>query len=490
MEPAKCYSHLHCSSALLDKMLQPLSIRNLTSAPIELRLVERFDLPHESARYLASFLTFSGSANPTAKQLGSSSDSYHTEEVSISIEPLKTLKTSILPAASQSKATVRLTFENEGQKYRINIPTPLDRSVTLMPLSTNPRHEYTAVYLPEHSFLTLYSSANLDCWMKFLKDETPLTSLSIPGTHNSPTHHRALPSVRCQAVTVKEQLDNGIRFFDIRVQPENAKDVSKPSLYLVHSMFPICLTRPKYFRDFLSDIERFLSENPSETVILSLKREGTGSATDEHLSLLIKRHYVEKDQDKWFTEPRVPSLHEARKKIVLMRRFRLDNSLKGEWNGRGWAIDASSWADNTPCALNPTGEICIQDFYEVLESQNIEKKIIYVQEQLARAAEQAYLAPGNNLAPSQSRNSLYINFLSASNFWKSDCWPEKIAAKINPAIINYLCRKHNEPEEGKKIGDGCTGIVVCDWVGNNGDWDLVRCIVGMNAKLQARQRDS
>lgn len=28
--------------------------------------------------------------------------------------------------------------------------------------------------------------------------------------------------------------------------------------------------------------------------------------------------------------------------------------------------------------------------------------------------------------------------------------------------------------------------MVCDWVGLNGDWDLVRCIVGMNAKLEMR----
>ena len=63
--------------------------------------------------------------------------------------------------------------------------------------------------------------------MSKLKDETPLSALSIPGTHNSPTHHTALPSVRCQAVGVKEQLNNGVRFLDLRVQPENADDPSK-----------------------------------------------------------------------------------------------------------------------------------------------------------------------------------------------------------------------------------------------------------------------
>jgi len=77
----------------------------------------------------------------------------------------------------------------------------------------------------------------------------------------------------------------------------------------------------------------------------------------------------------------------------------------------------------------------------------------------------------------------YLNFLSASNFWKVGCWPEKIAKKLNPAIVEFLCEKHGEGVQG----DLGTGIVVCDWVGEDGDWDLVRCIVGMNARLMMRE---
>ena len=322
--------------------------------------------------------------------------------------------------------------------------------------------------------------------MKHLNDDTPLSSLSIPGTHNSPTHYRAMPSVRCQAVSVREQLGNGVRFFDIRVQPDSSNDMNKKSLHLVHSAFPISLLGAKHFKDLLEDVNGFLEANPSETLIMSLKREGTGSATDAYLSTILKQHYAG-DNSKWFTEPRMPSLRETRGKIVLIRRFGLDDSLKGEWDGKGWGIDASVWADNTPCALNPSGDICVQDFYEVLESSNIDKKITYVQEQLARAAAQTSPKDGDASASLQNKCSLHINFLSGSNFWKMDCWPEKIAAKVNPATIDYLCRKHNEPSEGKPIGDGCTGVVVCDWVGNNGDWDLIRCIVAMNSRLIVNQ---
>jgi 1-phosphatidylinositol phosphodiesterase len=75
--------------------------------------------------------------------------------------------------------------------------------------------------------------------------------------------------------------------------------------------------------------------------------------------------------------------------------------------------------------------------------------------------------------------------LSASNFFNASCWPDRIAVKINPSMIEYLCMGHGAP--GKGPGDAATGIVVTDWVGHHGDWDLVRCIVGWNARLQLRR---
>jgi 1-phosphatidylinositol phosphodiesterase len=36
-----------------------------------------------------------------------------------------------------------------------------------------------------------------------------------------------------------------------------------------------------------------------------------------------------------------------------------------------------------------------------------------------------------------------------------------------------------------KEGDGSTGIVIMDYVGDNGDWDLVELVVGMNMGVLA-----
>lgn len=407
------------------------------------------------------------------------------EEVSLEIAPFVSREVRI-KAANTPHQTLSVFFDIGGDTYQTNIIHPTRHSQYLMAVNGDhdPPLKHISVYFPEHHHLTLAYRNRYVTWMQKLEDETPLSALSIPGTHNSPSYHRALPSVRCQVVPVREQLKKGVRFLDIRVQPETPMDPTKDALVLVHGVFPISLTGARYFRTLVREVLDFLGENPSETVVMSVKREGPGNATDAHLSRILRDHYAG-DARYWFTAPRIPYLGEARGKIVLVRRFTLDDSLKNEWGGTGWCINADTWADNSPHSLCPSGDVCIQDFYEVMETESIEKKIKYSVDHLKRAAERVWVLPGHARPTAEAKQPFYINFLTASNFWKVGCWPDRIAAKLNPAIVEYLCTKHNEFDGGNgSCGDGSTGIVVCDWVGHNGDWDIVRCIVGMNARYE------
>jgi 1-phosphatidylinositol phosphodiesterase len=104
----------------------------------------------------------------------------------------------------------------------------------------------------------------------------------------------------------------------------------------------------------------------------------------------------------------------------------------------------------------------------------METKVEYVKEHLKRAAT---LRAGEMAA-----NQLLVNFLSGSNFWKVGCWPA--------ATVNVECRRHLAIDHvvGSGDGDGGTGVVVCDYVGEGGDWQLVRLIVAMNAWIEKTGR--
>ncbi|KAK0624668.1 PLC-like phosphodiesterase [Bombardia bombarda] len=492
-----------------------LIIRNLTITPLELIHVDRFEATPPSSpppgkhnggisKIAARFThNFKGTPSVTAAAhhaaLTSGAPTSSHDITDLLVQPFSERTTDIsAPGAEYRQSHLRLTFfepgEESSHRYTADIPGPSPRSIvmTASPSPSNnssttnttssesdsdPPKEFTLIYIPTLHHLSIFSSASLPTWMSRLSPYYPLSSLSIPGTHNSPTCYVALPSVRCQAVSVTDQLLNGVRFLDIRVScPGGAVP---------------------YFHDLLNtEVYPFLDAHPSETILVSLKREGTGKGTDQQLSQHLHAGYFTRDLDKdgrprWYTNPTIPTLGDVRGRVVLVRRFNIDDSLKGEHDGRGLGIDGSVWPDNCADGTCGSGTIRVQDYYELAQSSEIGKKTKLVQEELERAAQQVYVLPGmpGGPQPQSGPLPLFVNFLSGSNFFNASCWPENIAKKINPAIIEYLCRDHGAPGKGPgqlTIGDAATGIVVTDWVGNNGDWDLIRCIVGWNARLQLK----
>ena len=121
------------------------------------------------------------------------------------------------------------------------------------------------------------------------------------------------------------------------------------------------------------------------------------------------------------------------------------------------------------------GILSVQDYCEVLSPPQIDTKIEHARAHLAACCQRRH-------HPRSGDDRLWLSFLSASNIWHPGCWPDRIARILNPNVVQYLCCEHGLDE----TADGSAGVVVCDWVGEGGDWDLVRCIVGMNARLATR----
>ncbi|PSN72874.1 PLC-like phosphodiesterase [Corynespora cassiicola Philippines] len=512
-------------------MSPPLIVRNLSSTPIILRGVERFADPNSRQSKKPSAFSFASndttSLAPSAPTLGEHAQTFNHQDLGITLSSFEsyTLKPPSLPDASHddnATTTIRLIIETpECERYRIDAnPTYTQKSShPFIPLTPSPSTSYTALYHPAEPIphLTIHTSHlhNQAQWMSTLPSDLPLSALSIPGTHNSHTYYRALPSVRCQVVSVKAQLENGIRFLDIRLQPSHATDVEKKSLYLVHGAFPVSLTGTKYFEPVLQACYDFLDKNPGETILISLKREGVGSATDEHLSSILHKHYISPHSDKWYTESGIPYLGDVRGKLVLVRRYNLDDSLGGgAGDDKNYGLDATAWPYN--CTNAPHGPFCVQDFCEVLHPASIAQKLQYSNEHLVRAAECTAFIPGVNTDAENPvpAGPLHLNFLSGSNFWRVGCWPDRIAKVVNRGMEEWLCMGHHlaEPlsspaEPGRtntdetddfgggeavvrraKSGDGGTGVVVMDYVGEGGDWDIVKIIIGMNMGVLSKMK--
>lgn len=111
-------------------------------------------------------------------------------------------------------------------------------------------------------------------WMCRVPDDTLITALTIPGTHDSGTANGPQPwsigmplssYIISQDMSIKEQLVAGIRVLDIRCN-NNADNFG-----IQHGIFEIVDID---FDSVLKDCTDFLVEFPSEIILMILKEEG------------------------------------------------------------------------------------------------------------------------------------------------------------------------------------------------------------------------
>lgn len=176
-------------------------------------------------------------------------------------------------------------------------------------------------------------------WMSVLSNYLPLSAIAIPGSHDSGA--KLIPSAviaRCQSLSIPAQLEAGARFLDIRLCYKN------DDFFLVHGRNP-CLTEEKRpsairFESFCAELSKFLKENPTETVLVSIKQD---SGVKQGFAEALYEKYL--SHLGWFMENRIPTLGEVRGKAVLLRRFEEGNYPLTDENG-GLNLSPSLWKDH------------------------------------------------------------------------------------------------------------------------------------------------
>lgn len=232
---------------------------------------------------------------------------------------------------------------------------------------------------------------DLSNWMSKIDDETPLSALSIPGTHDSAAFKSSVPFITTQRMNTLEQLNAGIRYFDIRC------GIVSDVVQMVHGRAVLGLR----FDEMLDTMYAWLDAHPREALILQVKRDREEEdATKTFPDLIIET--IAPKSKYWRVQSNTPSIGEVRGKIQLFRRF----------TGRGlyaYGINVTRWQDNpvTPFTIHTYHgvQLTIQDHYRFATAESLPNLVTKKGGDVAFLLERAALDP--------SPYHWYINFTSA-----------------------------------------------------------------------------
>lgn len=194
---------------------------------------------------------------------------------------------------------------------------------------------------------TAYSYA--DEWMAGIPDDALLSSVNIPATHDTGTAgvvEDAIPGVSitsCQNLYYDEQLNMGARSFDIRGNATK-DDASAADVKIVHGG-ELWQCQEKDGSDLtlqsiLNTSLGFLEKHKSETVILTVKPDAGSTVGLEH----AVAEFIKSNEEKVYCGGDIPSMKEARGKIVFLRRFNLTRNYEG-WVERAMGFNLTNWDD-------------------------------------------------------------------------------------------------------------------------------------------------
>ncbi|MFF3004065.1 phosphatidylinositol-specific phospholipase C [Kitasatospora sp. NPDC057940] len=242
-------------------------------------------------------------------------------------------------------------------------------------------------------------------WMSALDDATPLTALTIPGSHDScctdPLHGTEWSHT--QNWGLPEQLQRGIRFLDIRC---NGLAGTADELGIYHS------DNYQYVRlqDVLDQCRAFLAANPGEGLVMRVRNEyAGGNRLDDAEFQRRINHYLDGlgYRSLFWTNPWWPTLGQARGRVVLAADF------ANPWSVIQWSSATNTW-------------FATQDTFQGISLAAKSKAV-------TDWFDRAFLDQGSA--------RMYVNFTSYAN----GGWPKVNAAAIMPPVRDYLNARRQQP---------------------------------------------
>lgn len=268
-------------------------------------------------------------------------------------------------------------------------------------------------------------------WMAALDDGATLNSITIPGTHDSGALYSIADiSGKCQSLAIGEQLEIGVRFFDIRLQ------LVDDELKIVHS-FVDQLTN---FDDVLADIVEFIRVNKSEFLIVSIKEDASPKRSNKNFSEVLEAMLLSHEEVSGARElPK--TVGAARGKIHLVSRYK----------GASIGLPCyDGWEDDAAFALD---DIYVQDNFRVTDAR---EKIADIRSTYSIAMQREY--------------ALVLNYTS--------CYLETCFPPIYAGLPAHEINRDTQSALSGEVGEGALGVLVCDFI----TAELADVIIGRNFK--------
>lgn len=354
-------------------------------------------------------------------------------------------------------------------------------------------------------WITYSSYVDGPCWMKYVDNSKFLDELSIPGTHDSGTcsvdndTEPQSSQAKCQQDYIPTQLLEGIRYFDIRLgkNDENGDPgIDHGACYLLKKDGNFM-----HLSDVIGYFNTFLSENPTEALIMLVSR-GNGEATNESLTTAFGK-VLDENPDLFYTSSRIPTLGEVRGKIVLLRRFGLaGNSV----SSHTWGLDLTQWDDKIAAhtdstsmclvrdergfeAVGKTGDeepyctkVYAQDHYECTGTDKIGWVDMALQETTKLARIMVDVEDNDGAKVKVLEHSWCINYTSCTNY-KQGSNPFTAARVVNEHLYKSQYINSTGNESTKEDCLKHIGIIASDFV----DAALARSIYQRNYDAKHKQ---
>lgn len=297
-------------------------------------------------------------------------------------------------------------------------------------------------------------------WMALLDDDTPLSAVTIPGTHDSAAFGSSWPFVSTQKLNILGQLNSGIRYFDLRC------GVRDDIVEMVHGPYYLSLV----LEEVVSAMYVWLAKHSSEALIVQIKKDRRGNRSTISFREAIFR-VLTKAPDRWRIANTIPSIGDLRGRIQLFRRF-------GESNIGPFGVNLTQWVDNSPKPFTihtrHNVRITIQDHYTFSHRQTLPSLIAKKGADVSGLLESA----NNNVDP----NHWYMNFTSAFElniFYQIQPRQIAVGGRWNFRWvdgINVRLRTYLQNNKGRKR---CYGIVAMDFP-EQGAEDLIAALIKTN----------